>query len=141
MGKTQINVEDFYTEVYENEGRWFQPIVKGNPCGIEFLVTGMGKDENLVSQERYEKEMAKLEELKDPIEKVKKQKQLDAKHVASFIRGIRAAPGCEGMINGQPIEYSVPFIEEFMFNAPLIKIQIIKFARETTNFIKGEKNA
>lgn len=141
MEKTTVNVEDFFSEEYESNGEWFQPIVKGKPCGIEFLVTGMGKDENLVSQERYEKEMAKLEELKDPVEKVRKQKQLDAKHIASFVRGIRPAQGCEAMIGGKPIEYSVPFIEDFLFKAPLIKIQIIKFARDTSNFIKGEKNA
>ena len=141
MEKTQINVEDFYTEENEDNGRWMQPVIKGRPCGIEFLVTGMGKDENLVSQERYEKEMAKLEELKDPVEKVKRQKKLDAKHIASFVHGVRAAEGCEAMIGGKPIEYSVPFIEEFLFNAPLIKVQIAKFARETTNFTGREKNA
>ena len=52
MEKTTVNVEDFFSEEYESNGEWFQPIVKGKPCGIEFLVTGMGKDENLVSQRR-----------------------------------------------------------------------------------------
>lgn len=140
MEKQTINVEDFFTEEHEAEGIWFEPKIKGSPCGIQFLVTGIGTDENVIGAERYEKAVAELEEVKDQLEKVKKQKILDANRVAEFVKGIRAAEGSDVKFNGKPIEYSVPFIQELLLKAPLIKTEIIRFARETTNFIKREKN-
>lgn len=140
MSKT-INIEDFFTDDNEKEGIWFEPKIKGVPCGIEFLVTGTGTDENVAGTERYEKEMAETEDIKDPIEKVKKQKEIDANRVAQFIKGIRAAEGSELKYGGKPLEYSVPLIQKLLFKSPLIKMEIIRFAKDTANFIKREKNA
>lgn len=140
MSKT-INIEDFFTDDNEKEGIWFEPKIKGVPCGIEFLVTGTGTDENVAGTERYEKEMAETEDIKDPIEKVKKQKEIDANRVAQFIKGIRAAEGSELKYGGKTLEYSVPLIQKLLFKSPLIKMEIIRFAKDTANFIKREKNA
>jgi len=137
----KINIEDFFTDDNEKEGIWFEPKIKGVPCGIEFLVTGTGTDENVAGTERYEKEMAETEDIKDPIEKVKKQKEIDANRVAQFVKGIRAAEGSDVQYNGKPLEYSVPLIQKLLFKSPLIKMEIIRFAKDTANFIKREKNA
>ena len=135
-----INIEDFFTEDNEKEGIWFEPKIKGVPCGIEFLVTGTGTDENVAASERYEKAIAETEDIKDPLEKVKKQKEIDANRVAEFVKGIRASEGSELKYNGKPLEFSVPMVQQLMLKSPLIKMEIIKFARETANFIKREKN-
>lgn len=137
----KINLEDLFTEDNEKEGIWFEPKIKGVPCGIEFLVTGTGTDENIASSERYEKAMGELEDIKDPIEKAQKQKELDANRVAEFVIGIRAAEGSEVSYGGKPIEFSEPLIQKLLLKSPLIKVEIIKFARDTANFIKREKNA
>lgn len=139
--KEIINIEDFFTVDNEKDGVWFEPKINGNPCGIEFLVTGAGTDANIAASERFEKEMAKLEELKDPIERSEKRKILDANRVAENIKGIRPADGKNLMFGGKPLEYSVPLIQQIMLKSPLIKIEIVKFAVKTENFIKGEKNA
>lgn len=136
-----INIEDFFTEDNEKEGIWFEPKIKGVPCGIEFLVTGTGTDENVAASERYEKAIAETEDIKDPLEKVKKQKEIDANRVAEFIKGIRAAEGNVLKFGGKPLEYSVPMVQQLLLKSPLIKLEIIKFAKDTANFIKREKNA
>ena len=136
-----INIEDFFTEDNEKEGIWFEPKIKGVPCGIEFLVTGRGTDENIANSERYDKTLAELEDIKDPLEKVKKAKKADADRVAEFVKGIRAAVGSEVKYEGKPLEYSVPMIQQLLLKSPLIKNEIIKFAMDTANFIKREKNA
>ena len=46
--KKQINIEDFFTEDNERAGVWFEPKIDGNPCGIEFLVTGASTDDNII---------------------------------------------------------------------------------------------
>jgi hypothetical protein len=140
MAERVINIEDFFTVDNENEGMWFEPKVNGEPCGIEFLVTGRGSSENTANTERYEKELAKLQDIKDPIEKVDKAKELDANFVATFVKGIRPAEGAKLNFGGKPLEYSVPLIQKFLFKSPLIKGEIVAFAKDTTNFIKREKN-
>lgn len=139
MEKTKINIEDFFTEDHEKEGVWFEPRIKGIPCGILFLVTGTNTDENVANGERYEKALNELETCKDPLEKVKQTKVLEANRVAEFVHGIKAADGCELQFGGKPLEYSVPFIQELLLKSPLIKIEIAKFARDSANFIKREK--
>ena len=138
--KEVINIEDFFTEDNERNGIWFEPKINNIPCGIEFLVTGTGTDENVVASERFDKELAKLEDLKDPIEKSKQKKVLDANRVAEFVIGIRSAGDKEVLFGGKPLEYSVPLIQQILQKSPLIKIEIVKFAMNTANFIKREKN-
>lgn len=140
MEKKQINIEDFFTEDNEKAGIWFEPKIEGRPCGIEFLVTGAGTDDNLIENERYEKAMAEAEEIKDQKEKVQKKKEIDANRIAALVQGIRAADGNEILFNGKPLEFSKPFIQELMLKSPLIKVEIVKFATKTANFIKREKN-
>lgn len=136
-----INLEDLFTEEREKEGVWFEPKIKGKPCGIEFLVTGRGTDEAVIGGERYDKALAELEDVKDPVEKSKKQKSLFANRVAEFVKGIRPAEGSELMYEGKPLEFSVPMIQKLLFQAPLITTQIFSFMNDTTNFMKREKNA
>ena len=136
-----INIEDFFTTQNEDEGVWFEPYINGTPCGIEFLVTGSGTDKNAAQAERFKKERAKIEALKDPEERSAKLKELDSKRAAQFVHGIRAAKGCKINFGGQALEYSKPMIEKIMFGAPLIRLEIINFAYETANFMKREKNA
>lgn len=136
-----INLEDLFTEEREKEGVWFEPKIKGKPCGIEFLVTGRGTDEAVIGGERYDKALAELEDVKDPVEKSKKQKALFANRVAEFVKGVRPAEGSELMYEGKPLEFSVPMIQKLLYQAPLITSQIFSFMNDTTNFMKREKNA
>lgn len=136
-----INLEDFFTEDNEKEGIWFEPKIGGQPCGIEFLVTGAGTDDNLIENERYEKAMAEAEKIKDQKEKVNKKKEIDADRVAALVKSIRAVEGTKVSFGGKPLEYSPSLIKQLMLKSPLIKNAIVRFAIDTTNFIKREKNA
>lgn len=138
--KNIVNLEDFFTDDNEKNGIWFEPKIKGIPCGFEFLVTGTGTDENIANSERFEKALSETEDIKDPIERVKKQKILDANRVAEFVKGIRATEGHEVLSGGKPVEYSVPLIQKILLKSPLIKQELIRFAKDTANFIKREKN-
>lgn len=136
-----IDIENFYTEDNEKNGVWFHPIINGEPSGIEFLVTGKNTDENIAASERYEKNLKELETIKDPVEKAKKSKELDAKRVAEFVKSLRVAEGFEVNCGGKPIQYTPALVEQIFLKSPLIKIEVINFVMKTANFIKREKNA
>ena len=137
----KINIEDFFTEDNEVSGVWFEPKIKGTPCGLEFLVTGKNTAENIAATERYDKKLSELEDIKDPVEKAQKSKVVDANRVAEFVKGLRVVEGYEVDFGGKQIEYSVPLIQQIFLKSPLIKAEVIKFVMETANFIKREKNA
>ncbi len=140
--KKTVNIEDFFTDDNEKAGIWFEPKIDGEPCGIEFLVTGAGADDNLIENERYEKAMAEAEDIKDQKERVNKKKEIDAERIAALVKGIRAAnEGEELKFGGKPLEFSVPMIKQLMLKSPLIKLEIVKFATKTANFIKREKKS
>ena len=140
--KKTVNIEDFFTDDNEKAGVWFEPKIDGEPCGIEFLVTGAGADDNLIENERYEKAMAEAEGIKDQKERVNKKKEIDADRIAALVKGIRAAnEGEELKFGGKPLEFSVPMIKQLMLKSPLIKLEIVKFATKTANFIKREKKS
>ena len=136
-----INIEDFFTEDNERSGVWFEPKINDIPCGIEFLVTGKNTDENVAATERYEKKLAELEDCKDPVEKARKTKELDASRVAEFVKGMRVVEGYEVNFGGKQIEYSVPLVTQIFLKSPLIKIEVINFVMKTANFIIREKDA
>lgn len=142
----QINIEDFFTADNEVSGIWFEPKIKTRngilePCGLEFLVTGKDTDENIAASERYEKQSAELNDLKDPVEKARKGKELDARRVAEFVKSMRVTEGYKVNFGGKQIEYTPELVYQILLKAPLIKDEIIKFVLDTANFIKREKNA
>lgn len=140
--KKTVNIEDFFTDDNEKAGIWFEPKIDGEPCGIEFLVTGAGADDNLIENERYEKAMSEAEDIKDQKERVNKKKEIDAERIAALVKGIRAAnEGEELKFGGKPLEFSVPMIKQLMLKSPLIKLEIVRFATKTANFIKREKKS
>ena len=141
MAKEVINLEDFFTMDNEKEGIWYEPKIGGVPCGFEFLVTGKNTDENVIASERYDKDVAEAEDIKDPVERAHKKSVLDANFVATFVKGIRSAGGKEVLYGGKPLEYSMPMIQQLLLKSPLINAEIVRFAVKTENFIRREKNA
>ena len=140
-----INIEDFFTEDNEVSGMWFEPKIRTKlgtlePCGLEFQLTGKDTDENIAATERYEKRLAELEDIKDPIEKARKSKELDAERVAEFVKGIRVTEGYAVNFGGKQIEYSADVVRKIFLKSPLIRAEVIKFVMETANFIKRENN-
>lgn len=139
MEKKVINIEDFFTTKNEEEGMWFEPSIEGIPCGIEFLVTGLHAEENVSKMEHFDKLQSDLSKIKDPIERAKERKRLDAKRVASLVKGIRATEDCEINFEGKPLEFSIPLIEELFYQSPLIKLAVADYSLKVVNFMNRKK--
>lgn len=139
MEKKVINIEDFFTTKNEEEGMWFEPSIEGIPCGIEFLVTGLHAEENVSKMEHFDKLQGDLNKIKDPIERAKENKRLDAKRVASLVKGIRPTEGCEINFEGKPLEFSIPLIEELFYQSPLIKLAVADYSLKVVNFMNRKK--
>lgn len=141
MEKKIVHIEDFFTADTAKEGMWHEPKFGREGCGFEFLVIGATTDESMAADEHFAKLYSEAEDIKDPIERHRKQMEVDAKRCAKFVKGIREAKDCSVDFQGKPIEYSEPFIEQIFLKSPEIKIDIVNFAKNNLNFIKREKNA
>lgn len=135
----KVNLEDFFTSENEENGKWFEPSIEGKPCGFEFLVTGAGTDDNAFKAEQYDSELKKAEAIRNPVERSKITKELNAKRIADFVIGFRFAKGCEVYVDGKPVEYSKPMIEKLFLKAPMIANEVYKFAFKTANFMNRKK--
>ena len=132
-----INIEDFYTEENEKTGVWHEPVIDGNPCGLEFLIIGIHSDEAVKKMDYYDGLLDKLQEEPDEV-RYEKEREIDAERVASITKDIRATNGGTIVEDGKPIEFSIEFMKKFYLNAPIIKMDNIEFAIKTSNFMKKQ---
>ena len=132
-----INIEDFYTEENEKTGVWHEPIIDGNPCGLEFLIIGIHSDEAVKKMDYYDGLLDKLQNEPEDI-RYEKEREIDAERVASITKNIRATNGSTLVEDGKPIEFSTEFMKKFYLNAPIIKMDNIEFAIKTSNFMKKQ---
>lgn len=136
----KVNIADFFTLENEEKGVWFEPVINGQPCGIEFKVTGAGTDKNVSNAERYEKKISEIKDkYHDPEEMNREIRKANAARVAEFVSGIRSAPGCEIEFDGKSVEYSDEMIQKIMYNSPLIANEILAYAVRAANFMTGKR--
>lgn len=138
--KKIINLEDFFTQKNETEGVWHEPVIDGVPMGMEFLMIGIHSDEGVSLMEHYDRLSKELQKEKDPKIRAKKEAENDAERVASLVKGIRAVEGYELQKGGKEINFSIPVVKELLYNAPLVKMDLIEFAIKTANFMNRKKS-
>lgn len=127
-----INIEDFYTEENEKKGVWHEPVIDGEPCGVEFLLIGIHSEEAIKNMDKYDQI---LEEMSEE-ERKEKEGEIDAERVASLTKGVRGANGEKILVEGNEVKFDFEFIKKLYLNAPLIKMDNIEFAIKTSNFMK-----
>lgn len=140
MGKTIVNIDEFFTTTNENTGVWHEPVIDGVGCGFELLLTGANTDENVIASDQYSKDLKELEKVKDLKKKSEQRKRLDAARMAGFVHGIRGKDGNELRLNGKPLEYSDDFIKELMYESFPLQEDTFKFCFKTSNFMQRKKN-
>ena len=131
MSKT-INIEDFYTEENEKNGVWHEPVIDGEPCGVEFLLIGIHSEEAIKNMDKYDEILNNAKEE----EREEMERDIDAARVASLTKGVRGANGEKILVEGKEVEFDFEFIKKLYLNAPLIKMDNIEFAIKTSNFMK-----
>lgn len=139
--KRKVSLESFFTKTNEIKGKWFEPKIKNQGVGFEFLVCGAGTDEAMADDEHFDSLYAQAENIKDPVERNAQKQLVDAQRCARLVKGLRPAEGVELDYDNKPIEYTQELIEQIFLQSPLIKKAVVAFATETANFINWEKRS
>ena len=130
-----LNIEDFFTKDNSENGVWHELNINGK-IGIEFLVIGAESDEAAQLFADYDKDMVRIEEIKDPKQKNEETRKAIASVASKIVKGIRGANGKTVMIGNKPLKYDSPTAYTIMYNSPSIANRIIRFSRNDTNFME-----
>lgn len=129
-----IDIADFFTKDNSENGVWHEPNINGK-IGIEFLVIGAESNEAAQLFADYDKDMVRIEEIKDPTKKNEETRKAIANVASKIVKNIRGADGKKLAIGGKPFKYDAAAAYTIMYNSPSIANKIIRFARNDTNFM------
>lgn len=132
--KAVVDISAFFTRKNEEEGAWFEPVFEGVPLGIEFKVIGSNSNAAAKETADYKREMAKIEGIKDEVQKNDREMDAIARYSAALVKGIRAKGNVVAKLNEKPLEYSKEAVFEIMLNSSLIARAILNFSFADGNF-------
>ena len=128
-----VDVSKFFSIDNEEAGKWFQPKVKGRESGIEFKVCGPNSNIQSIADDKFNKEKEEIDLIENQVEKETRYKEALAKRVAAYCTDIRAANGAKLEIKGH--EVSKSDIYEIFKNAPVLTLEVMRFASRQENFL------
>lgn len=133
--KTIVDIADFFTKENSEKGVWFEPNVGGGRLGLEFLVIGSESNEAAEILAQYDKDIGKVEEIKEADKRNEETRKALAQAVSKLVKGIRGADGIEPVINGKPLTYSPAVVYTIMYNSFPIANEILRFSRKASGFM------
>lgn len=131
-----VDIASFFTKENSEKGMWMEPNVNGK-VGIEFLVIGAESNEAAVYLADYDKDMERINEIKDPKQKNEATRVAMATVTAKLVKNLRPANGIDEIkINGKPLTYSHEVVYVIMYNSIAIADKIIRFSRRDSDFME-----
>lgn len=131
---TIVDIADFFTKDSSENGVWFEPNINGK-IGIEFLVIGAESNEAAQLFADYDKDMVRIDEIKDSAKKNEETRKAIATVASKIVKGIRGTEGKKILVSGKPLKYDPATAYAIMYNSPSIANKIVRFSRNDTNFM------
>lgn len=137
--KVSVDIADFFTKENSEKGVWTEPTVNGTSVGVKFLVIGAESNEAAQYLADYDKDMERIEQIKDPKQKNEETRIAMATVTSKLIKDLAAGDGVDSIkINGKPLAYSHEVVYAIMYNSISIADRIIRFSRRDSDFM-GKK--
>lgn len=134
--KIAVDISDFFTKEKSETGAWCNPVIDGEKLGIEFLVIGSESNEAAAILNQYDKDITKIEEIKDVEKRNEETRKALATAISKLVKDIRGAEGVNPMVNGKPLTYSVAVVYTIMYNSFTIANEILRFSRRASAFME-----
>lgn len=134
-----VKIENFFTDVNEREGVWYEPFGE-KKWNLQLLLIGIHSEEAEKLMNEYDEKSDKIRDdakLSDE-EKDKKLEELDAERIASLCKGIRSVDGSEVTYNGKPVESVLEVAKELFLNSTPLKMDCVDFIVNSANFVKED---
>lgn len=129
-----IDITKFFSRDNEENGKWYQPKVKGKECGIEFKIYGPNSNAQSVADDKFNKEKEEIDMIEDSVEKEERYKEALAKKLAAYCGDIRGANGAKLSL-GDDKEVTKKDIYDIFVNSPVIALDVMRYAARQENFL------
>lgn len=132
--KNVVDIADFFTKKRSEEGVWFEPNINGN-IGLEFLVIGAESNEAAQILADYDKDVTRINEIKEPEKKNEEMRKAMAEVAAKLVKNLRPSGDAKILIDGKPLTYSHSNVYTIMYNSLPIADKIVRFSRRDSGFM------
>lgn len=133
--KVSVDISGFFTKQNSEKGMWTEPNING-PIGVKFLVIGAESNEAARYLADYDKDMERINQIKDPAQRNEEMRVAMATVTAKLVKNIACGEGVgEIKINGKPLTYSHETVYAIMYNSIPIADKIIRFSRRDSDFM------
>lgn len=134
LEKGAIDIADFFTKESQENGVWCEPNI-GGKIGVEFLVIGAESNEAAQIFADYDKDMNRINEIKDASTKNEETRKALATATSKLVKGMRSTSGKTLVMKGESFAFNYANAYMIMYSSPSIADRILRFARNDTNFM------
>lgn len=134
MNENVLDISKFFSKDNEEEGKWYEPKVRGVNTGFEVKLYGPNSSAASVAWDKYQKandEIAKIEDVKA---KSKAKDKALVEYAAALISDIRGKDDVK-LVNKDGSAVTVKDVENILYNAPVIASDIAKYQTNQNNFL------
>lgn len=132
MADNFIEFSKYFSRTNEEEGKWFEPEVKGQKCGLKFKVNGPNSTAASVANDIFDKAREQIETIEDAKEKDEAFTKALVNKVLGIVSDIEPS-GKPVVINGKMATKEDLLL--ILTQAPVITLQILKFSQQQNNFL------
>ena len=131
--ETTLDISSFFSRDNEENGKWYEPSVKGKPAGFEFKIYGPNSKAVALADEKFQEAREKANAIEDKEEKAKKMDEVLAERFTGYIADVRGKDGRKLVIKGK--EVTKDDIYTIILNSPVIALDVSRFAMKQDNFL------
>lgn len=135
MDSNVINITDFYSRENEENGKWYEPKIRGVKVGFEVKIFGPNSTTASVAHENYKKAKAEIEKIEDVKVKSEATDKALAEYAASLCSDIRPV-GDKKLVKADGITpVTKDDIREILYQAPVLAEDIAIYQNNQNNFL------
>ena len=134
MNEETLDISKFFSKEAEEEGKWYEPKVRGVGVGFEVKIYGPNSTHAAIASDAYAKARDEIEKITDPEAKSKATDKALAEYSAAIAFDIRGKDGIK-LVNKNGTPVTKNDIKDILFNAPVLATDIAKYANKQDNFL------
>lgn len=135
--KNAINISQFFSKQNEEEGKWYEPKVRGVGVGFEVKVYGPNSSAASMAQDKYQKARDEINKISDEKAKIEATDKMLAEYAAALICDIRPIGNKKLTMTENGPEVTIKDIKEIMYQAPILASDIARFESNQNNFLSN----
>lgn len=131
----EIDISKLFSKQNEEEGKWYEPKVRGVGVGFEVKVYGPNSSAATIAQDKYQKAKDEVNKITNEKTKAEQTDRMLAEYAAALVCDIRPIGDKKLTMKAGGPEVTVRDIKEILYQAPVLASDIARFESNQNNFL------